>query len=171
MTLETFKEEILPLKNKLYRFALRLLDDTTEAQDVVQEVFIKLWDRRTSLDECRSVEAFAMVTTRNQCLDLLKSKGYKMKQRLVNNFDSGFNSPEQEFEMKETVIIVKQFINSLPEQQKMVIHLRDVEGYEFEEISEITGLNVNAIRVNLSRARKKVREAFEKNNSYEYTSN
>jgi len=74
MTVETFKIEVLPLKHKLYRFAKRLLKNATEAEDIVQEVFIRLWSRREKLSEYKSIEAFAMTITKNLCLDNLKSK-------------------------------------------------------------------------------------------------
>ena len=77
MTIEKFKEDILPMKNKLFRMALRLLKSTAEAEDVVQEIFLKLWSKRETLKEYRSIEAFSMTMTKNLCLDKLKAKSSK----------------------------------------------------------------------------------------------
>src|ERR1035437_5019654 len=76
MDLREFKIQVFPLKNKLFRIANRLLDDSEDAKDIVQEVFIKLWNMRDKLDIYRSVEALAVVSTRNLCLDKLKTKKY-----------------------------------------------------------------------------------------------
>lgn len=157
-----FKIEVLPLKNKLYRFAARLLDDVDEAQDAVQEVFIKLWNLRDKLHTYNSVEAFAMTVTKNHCLDRIKSRRtVSMEQTktylyAVNEDDD----TERQTEVKDTVNFIRQLMGELPEQQKLVMQLRDIEGYEFEEIEQILDLSVNTIRVNLSRARKKIRDLY-----------
>lgn len=171
MDLHDFKIKVFPLKNKLFRLASRLLDDPEEAQDIVQEVFIKLWNRREKLDEYRSVEALAVVTTRNLCLDKLKAKKYPTER--LENLKSDVPEPTMETKKEFTDLaeIIKEIIGQLPEQMKTIMQLRDIEGYDFEEIAGILGMTENAIRVNLSRARKKVREIMINKKLYEFERN
>ena len=171
MNAQEFQIQVYPLKNKLFRFAKRMLEHTEEAEDVVQDVFIKLWDRREILGEYRSVEALAMVTTRNMCLDRIKKKRYP-----VENIEDhrGFleNLPmETKTDYSEEMFRLRRAMDELPEQQKTIVHLRDVEGYEFEDIAAILDMNENAVRVNLSRARKKLREALTDRRIYDYQRN
>jgi len=171
MTPQDFKILVFPLKNKLYRFSKRILDDPEEAKDIVQEVFIKLWKKGDGLMEYKSIEALAMVTTRNLCLDKLKAKKYPSESidKLRNEVEeTGY---EQKQDLSDMVQKIHQIIKTLPELQRTVIQLRDIEGYDFDEISGILDINENAVRVNLSRARKKIREMFINNKSYEYQRN
>jgi RNA polymerase sigma-70 factor (ECF subfamily) len=171
MDLHEFKIQVFPLKNKLFRLANWLLGDTEDAQDIVQETFIKLWNRREKLDEYRSVEALAVVTTRNLCLDKLKAKRYPTEK--LENLKSDIPEPgtEMRTDLTELTEKIKEVIRSLPEQMKTIMQLRDIEGYDFEEIAEIMKMNENAIRVSLSRARKKVREIMINRKLYEFQRN
>ena len=171
MSLEEFKIKVLPLKNKLFRFAKRMLNNYQEAEDVVQDVFLKLWSRKESMSDYRNIEAFAMTMTRNLCIDKLKSKKWK-----ENEIDEKFQDVEKEtpqsiYEMTESVQKIHMIINSLPDQQKEVIQLRDIEHLDFDEIADISGLSINNIRVILSRTRKKIRDEMIKLNSYEFSRN
>jgi len=169
MTKEEFSREILVFKNKLFRFGLRFLNNTEEAADAVQEVYLKLWNMRDQLHQYNNKEAFAMTMIKNHCLDQLKSKN--RKHLSLGNYDSTASeasSPEKITELKDEVSIAEYYINQLPHLQKIIMQLRDIELYEFEEIASITGISLNAIRVNLSRARKQVREQIIQHNSYEY---
>ena len=171
MTSEEFKSEVLPVKNKLYRFALRLLGDVEEAQDVVQDIFLRLWTKRDNLSEYRSIEAFAMTMTRNLCLDKLKSPASRKETFDETREMPDNTTPYTRTETSDTIRLVKMAMDALPEQQRMVIHLRDVEGSDFDEIAEITGMSLNNVRVSLSRARKKIRDTLIKINSYEFSNN
>jgi RNA polymerase sigma-70 factor (ECF subfamily) len=172
MTLREFIVEIMPLKDKLFRFASRLLNDMADAEDVVQEVYLRLWAKRVELGQIRNMEAMAMTITKNLCIDLLRSKDRW-------NFEESDNSalivepmtPYDLIEMRDTASRINTMINLLPEQQRMIIHLRDVEGYDFDEIASILGLNLNVIRVNLSRARKRIKEQLIKVHQYELQRN
>lgn len=171
MTLSEFNNKVYPLKNKLYRFAKRMLEHSEEAEDIVQEVFIKLWNRREKLDAYRSVEALAMITTKNLCLDRIKARRYP-----VENFDDhrGFleNLPmETGVDNSDLVHSIHLAMKSLPDQQQMIVHLRDVEGYEYDEIADVMEMNENAIRVALSRARKRIREIIVNSKIYDYQRN
>jgi RNA polymerase sigma-70 factor (ECF subfamily) len=171
MTVETFKIEVLPLKHRLFRLAKRLLNNIPEAEDAVQEVFLRLWAKKDVLKNYRSVNAFAMTMTKNLCLDRMKSKSYKAGE-LHENYDKmSDHTPHTLMELSESYEEIQKIINTLPEQQRLIIHLRDIEEYDLDEIAEITELNMNTVRVNLSRARKKVREKLSNIYNYEFAKN
>lgn len=159
----------MPLKNKMFRLAYRLLSNWQEAEDVVQETYLKIWNMRNDLKKYKNVDGLLMTMTRNLCLDKLKSKKNKFLSldTRVNATDTV--NPQQQSEIADEVHQAKQLINKLPEQQKTIIQLRDVEGYEFDEILNITGFDLNYVRVNLSRGRKKIKEEIQKIHSYETT--
>ncbi|MEZ5197063.1 MAG: sigma-70 family RNA polymerase sigma factor [Bacteroidales bacterium] len=159
------------MKHKLFRMAKRMLVNTAEAEDMVQEVMIRLWARKDKLHEYNSIEAFAMTITKNLCLDKLKSKRNKTDELSERNGQVSYSTPYHGMEISDSYKNVLKIIDSLPEQQRMIIHLRDIEGYEYEEISEVMDLSVNTIRVNLSRARKKVKETMIKMHNYEFAKN
>ena len=171
MTTEEFKSEVLPIKNKLYRFALRILGDREEAQDIVQEIFVRLWSKRDKLREYRSLEAFAMTMTRNLCLDKIKSPSSRKETFDESTAMTDSRNPYTSTELSDTMKMVRMAMQALPEQQRMVIHLRDIEGCDFDEIAEVTGMSLNNVRVNLSRARKKIRDTLIKIHNYEFSKN
>ncbi len=156
MNQETFKNTVFILKDKLYRFARRILVSEDEAYDVVQEILMKLWDKRTQLTNIDNVEAYAMRMVSNECLSRLRK--FDIRENYKNNY-SGNVSKEDDLEEIKPLIL--DYINQLPEKQRAVMHLRDVEEYELKEIAEILNLDQTAVRVNLTRARKKVKEQLE----------
>ena len=164
MTRAEFENDILPLSQNLYRFAFRFLLSREEAEDAVQEVFVKLWKMRSKLSGYRSVEALAMTITRNFCLDQVRKKGREIKgwdAPAVDTRTTDMN-PEQQYERNEIYGIITGLINNLPEQFRTVLQLRDIDGYEYEEIAERMNVNINTLRVNLSRGRKLLRDQLEK---------
>ncbi len=171
MTAEEFKISVLPSKNKLYRFAYRILDNIEEAEDIVQEVFVRLWTKKDELKNCKSIDAFSMVITKNLCLDKLKLKRNNKTELTEWNTPANFTTPYKITEMSDTINKVHKFIQQLPEQQRMIIQMRDVEGFEYEEIANILQINVNTLRVNLSRARKTIRDKLIKKLNYEFKGN
>lgn len=162
MDLKQFEINILPLKDKIFRLAYYLLSNKAEAEDATQEVFLKLWNLRQELLAVENMQAFVLRVTRNLCLDKIRSQNRRAGADEL--FDDAVveknNNPHERVELIDTLTIVRKLIASLPETQRTIISLRDIEGLEFEEISAITGLNENAIKVNLSRARKKIRDSF-----------
>ena len=168
MNLEAFENQILPSKNKLYRFALRLLGNSEEAEDVVQEVMIKVWNGRESMHLVNNWEAWCMRLTRNLSLDRLRAQQRKATDSMVLGLEVKHEglSPHENAELKESMQQVNKLIASLPEKQRQVIHLRDVEGYSYNEISEILELDMNQVKVSLYRARNVVREKLLKINAY-----
>lgn len=147
----------------VYRLALSLLRNQSDAEDAVQETMLKLWQNREKWQACENQEAFAVKVVKNYCLDQLRRQ---QKRRVVGITESEFfiqsreASPYQKAEEADQVKQITGAIEVLPENQRMVLHLRDVEGYSYEEIEEATGLTVNHTRVLLSRARKHVKSFF-----------
>ena len=160
MELKEFKIQVLPLREKIGGLAMKLLDNAADADDVVQEVMMKLWDRRQQLDDCRNVEAFVMTMTHHTCIDMVRMRKYAMSQSEDIQIADMENSAEKLFELKDEVEMIRHIIETLPELQRITIRMKDVEGYENKEIAEITGSNVEVVRSNLSRARKKVRDIY-----------
>ena len=157
---------INPFKDKLFRLAKRLLVSTEEAEDATQEVLVKLWNKNDSLSTYNSVEAMAMTMTKNYCLDQLKSKRASNLKIVHTNFTDRAASLQQKLEDTDSLSWVEKAINDLPEQQRLIIQMRDVEEYEFEEIAKIMDMNETAIRVSLSRARKQIRAFMLKTNEH-----
>src|SRR5437868_1568886 len=123
---EEFNERILPVKSKLYRFALKFMRDKQEAEDIVQEVLIKIWKHHDRYAELENFEAWCMKLVRNQSLDRLKSIHYKTQLLKISpETESGNKTPYQYMELADRMQTVHQLIDSLPEKQKEVIHLRD----------------------------------------------
>jgi RNA polymerase sigma factor (sigma-70 family) len=171
MNPEEFKIQVLPLKHKLYRLSLRLLGRVEEAEDSVQDALVKLWNRREELNNYSSIEAFAMVITKNLCLDRIRSKSFQTERLNNQQLPTVRHNPEELLEKNDFAAFVRKIIESLPEQQKAIMHMRDIEGLEYEQIAEVMELNINAVRVNLSRARKKVRDTILKIQGYELARN
>jgi len=155
---EEFEKTVFVLKDKLFRFARSILSDTADAEDVVQELMINFWSKRNELKKLKNIDSYAMRSVKNMSLDKLKH--YKVRQNkmkdikelnpLIYNDITG--------EQNEMNTLIKQTIDTLPDKQKLVMHLRDIEGYSFEEMEAVLEMNIVALRVNLSRARKKVKE-------------
>ena len=165
MIARDFKTNILPVSKKLLRFATHFLKDEDEAKDAVQDVFLKLWQKRDELEKIENIEAYAMQMTRNRCLDTIRTNrtvaisvetDRKMKEESVD--------VHLQVEYSESATQIKKLIDKLPDLQRNVMYMRDIEQLSYEEIAETTALQINAIRVNLSRARKKVRDEFLKLN-------
>ncbi len=165
--LETFKSEVLPLKNRLFRFAYSILGDHDLSKDVVQETMLKVWEKRNDLLTIQNLEAWCMTLTRNFALDKMRSKHHKTM-ALIENFDKENNerSPYQLAELGNTLEVIDKIVGNLPLKQNETFQLRDIEGFSYQEISEITGYNINDVKVNIFRARKTIRTNLLKLNSY-----
>jgi RNA polymerase sigma factor (sigma-70 family) len=160
MSQELFKAEILPIRQKLLFHAQRILENEFEAEDAVQEVLLKLWHIREKLPDYDNVAAFATTVTKNHCLDRLKVMKRTDPLDDSHQARAAFDNPYLQMERKNTELILKQIIEGLPPLQQAIIRMKDMEEYEVEEIAEITGTKPDAVRTNLSRARKKVREEY-----------
>jgi RNA polymerase sigma factor (sigma-70 family) len=158
MMLEYFKTAILPLKNKLFRYAYSILGDDDTAKDVVQETLLKAWEKRTDFHQIKSPEAWCMTLTKNFALDKFRSKHHKTV-GLVYDFDKETKeqTPYEIAENTNTMETIDEIVNSLPAKQREVFQLRNIEEYSYAEICEITGYNINDVKVNIFRARKAIR--------------
>lgn len=161
-----FLNVVMPFKDKLYRLAKRLLVSKEEAEDATQEVLLKLWTKNNAIEEYNNVEAFAMTMTKNFCLDRLKSKQAGNLKLVHSNYTDNNTSLQNQLEAIDSVSWVEKIMEELPEQQKLVLQLRDVEEYDYDEIAEMLDMLPTAIRVALSRARKTVREKLQEKHSY-----
>ena len=164
-----FEQLIAPFKDKVFRFAKRLLVSTEEAEDATQEVMVRLWNKKETLVNYNSVEALAMTMTKNFCLDQLKSKRASNLQLVHSNYRDNQVGVDQQLEAKDSWNWVEKMINELPEQQRLIIQMRDIEEFEFTEIAAVLEMNETAVRVALSRARKTIREQLVAKHNYGLT--
>ena len=163
MPASLFKQLLLPLYPRLQRVALRLLGNVEDAEDMVQEVYMKLWSKRDALPDVQDVEAYCVTLTKNMCIDRLRmAEVEKEDVDEVPTMLAATDDVEAQVERRDAVEQVKQIIETLPEHQQQVITLRDMEDCSFEEIAEQTGLTAVNIRMLLSRARKTIRERLKK---------
>ena len=160
MTRKQFVKEVMPFSEKVYRLSFRFLKDPELAKDMVQNIFCKLWDHRAKLEELNSKEGYIIRMTKNACLDKIKLR--KVKTEILNHHK--VTTPN--YDSTEYVEVAKKVIETLPEKQRRIIQLRDVEGFSFDEISKLMELPLNNIRVSLSIARKKVRMEIQKIYNY-----
>lgn len=169
MDLEQFKSEIISQRQKLLAVARKILESEADAEDVVQEALLRLWSGREQLSDVINPAGFAVQITKNICIDKLRTQRVTVDaEEIFLGFDE--KTPYHEAEKKNSVDIVRKIIDNLPELQRRIIQMRDVEGYELQEIAEITGTNISAVTMNLSRARKKVRDQFIIINAYQLKS-
>lgn len=166
MNQNEFNLLVTPFKDKVFRLAKRLLVSTEEAEDATQEVLVKLWNKNGNLAQYGSVEAFAMTMTKNYCLDQLKSKRTSNLKIVHSNYMDRESGLEKKMEDLDSLKWVEKIINDLPVQQRLIIQMRDIEQYEFEEIAKIIDMKESAIRVALSRARKTIRDYMTKTHNY-----
>ena len=159
MYLEIFKKHILPLKDKLFRFALHFLQNVEEAEDAVQEVMAGIWAKRTEWSQWNSIPAYCMTATRNHCLDRLRKK--KIKTVHPDHTPEPVTpetDPYQKMANKETIQRIRECMDGLPFQQQQVIRLREMEGFSYNEISEVLDMTMDQVKVNLHRGRNAIRK-------------
>lgn len=163
MTHAIFKDTVFCLKDEMYRFAKRFVMSSDEAEDVVQDLMMKFWQKKEELAAFGNIKSYAMRSVKNECLNRLKHHDVKM------GF-ADFQIHRSELYQMETNNLKDQilaFIKQLPEKQKAVIHLKDVEEYEISEIADMMEMEENAVRVNLMRARQKIKEQITQLMKYE----
>jgi RNA polymerase sigma-70 factor (ECF subfamily) len=151
-------------RDKIFRLALRILNNYDDAEDITQDILEKLWHKKNKINGYNSIEALSMKMTKDLCLDKLKH--HKVKTEKLKTLAVQYTHEQQKPGLKNLVEITIELINKLPEKQRIIIHLRDVEGYDFNEIVSILDLDINAVRMNLSRARKTIKQQLEKISNY-----
>ncbi len=161
-----FTKLILPFQDKLYRLAKRILISTDEAEDATQEVVLKLWTNKNKIKEYTNVEAYSMMMIKNYCFDKLKAKSTQNLKLVHSNYTDTTTVLDQQIEAKNSVEWVSKLIEELPEKQKLILQLRDIEQFTLEEIAKMLEINNTAVRVNLSRARKAIRKKLIQTHNY-----
>jgi RNA polymerase sigma-70 factor (ECF subfamily) len=147
----------------LYRLALRITLNPTEAEDVVQETMIKVWNRRDRWDELESIEAFCLTICRNISLDKVK-KAENQNQSLMDEHDAPDNSyasnPEEQAMQQDRIALIRRLINTLPEKQRSCMQLRDFEGKSYKEIAKILAISEEQVKINIFRARQTIKQKY-----------
>ena len=158
MTLKEFTYQLVGLKDKLFRFSTKITGDDELAEDVVQDVVIKMWNKREERNQYNNLESYCMRMTKNLSIDKTRSKNYQnvSLEKAPEPIQDSYN-PYQQTAQNDTMTQVGQLIAKLPDKQRMVMQLRDIEGMEYNEIAEILEIPLNQVKVNLFRARKKIR--------------
>jgi RNA polymerase sigma-70 factor (ECF subfamily) len=166
MEIEKFRSVLIPLRSQLMNIAKNILDDADDAEDAVQEAYLRLWKIRAQLDSHPNIVGYALQTVKNISIDRYRQITNNVQVGYDNQLLDNSNTPDNNFELADSVNIIRKIIDSLPDLQNSIIIMRDIEGLELSEIAEITGININAVTTNLSRARKKVRDQFFKINNF-----
>lgn len=159
-----FKAEVFCWKDLLYRLALRVLNNSSEAEDAVQHIMMKMWQKKDELNDIENLRAFVIKALQNHCLNNLK------KEQTIIRHHGQFGKTQSlstEISQGNTVALIKGAINKLPEKQRITIHLCDVEGFDTKEIAELLDIDEGAVRTNLSRARQKIKMQIIKLQQYE----
>jgi RNA polymerase sigma-70 factor (ECF subfamily) len=162
MTRSDFNILVHQLNRKLYGFAFRILSNQEEAEDAVQEVFIKLWKMEEKLDEYISVDALATTMIKNHCIDQIRKRKRSREEEYKKedqNYITSVN-PQDQMENRESAEIISSIISQLPEGSREIVQLREINDLSYEEIAEKTGQSINTLRVALSRARKLIRDEY-----------
>jgi len=159
-----FKTEVFCWRDLLYRLALRLLNNASEAEDAVQHIMMKMWQKKDELNGVENLRAFVIKALQNDCLNRLKKKQTIVRHQ--GQFEK-MQSLSTEILQGNMVALIRGEINKLPEKQKMIIHLCDVEGFNTKEIAALLGIDEGAVRTNLSRARQKIKMQIIKLQEYE----
>ncbi len=171
----SFQHDILPLKDPLFRLALRITQNREEAEDVVQETMIKLWNRRERWDEIENIESFAMTICHNLSLDHLK----RMENQHASLDDDtislpfregagvGSTTPFDHTVTQDRIALVHHIIDGLPEKQRACVQLRDIEGKAYRDIATILSITEEQVKVNIFRARQAIRQQFQGLEAYD----
>lgn len=167
----SFRNDVLPLKNVLYRLALRITMNREEAEDVVQDTLMKVWDRRESLDNIDSIEAYSLTICRNIALDTTKraarnNESLDRDDIQIEPQASGLAAPDERAEQKDMLDMVRRIVDSLPEKQRVCMQLRDFEGKAYKDIAAALEITEEQVKVNIYRARQAVKLKFNENAKY-----
>ena len=167
----SFRNNVLPLKNELFRLALRITQNRHDAEDIVQETMLRVWSKREQWSEIESMEAFCLTICRNLALDRQKSMDWQTS-TLVNSEqfdrpDSSYTSnPEEQTVQRDRLQMVRRLMDTLPEKQRTCIQLRDVEGKAYKDIATVMGITEQQVKVNIFRARQTIKKKFTENDEY-----
>lgn len=166
MTSTEFQDSVLPIKRKLFVVAFRMVSQAQDAEDIVQEAMIKLWEQGQPLSEYRNLEAYLMTLVRNRALDRIKFNSLRRGGNTEIDVATSEPTPDRTLEQKESVQHVRRMVRSLPESQREMLILRDFVGYTYQDIAEITGLDMARVKVGIHRARKALKALITKHATY-----
>ena len=157
----SFRTTVLPLSDRLFRLALRITMNRAEAEDVVQDTLLKVWEQRSQWEQINSLEAFAIAICRNRALDVLKRAGRNTKSLdEVDDVQSPAFNVQSSIEAREQLSLVRRLMDSLPELQRTIMLLRDIEGKTYQEIAQTLDISETQVKVYLHRARTKIKEGL-----------
>lgn len=166
----SFRTSVLPLKNELFRLALRITQNRHDAEDIVQETMLRVWSRREQWPEIESMEAFCLTICRNLALDKQKSMDRQTSTALDMEYDrpdrSYASDPEEQTVQRDRLQMVRKLMDTLPEKQRTCIQLRDVEGKAYKDIATVMGITEQQVKVNIFRARQTIKKKFTENEKY-----
>ena len=153
----SFRTTVLPLSDKLFRLALRITMNRAEAEDVVQDTLLKVWEHREEWEQINNLEAFAIATCRNRALDVMKRAG-RNTEKLDEMAHFSSQTPQEQLEASEQISLVNRLMDDLPEVQRTIMLLRDIEGKTYQEIAQMLDISETQVKVYLHRARTKIKE-------------
>lgn len=168
MKIISFRNDVLPLKNELFRLALRITLSRTEAEDIVQETMMKVWTRRDKWSEIESIEAFCLTICRNLALDKMR-KMDNHNERLDNQQEPivhDTSNPEEQTVYRDRIRLIRRLLDQLPEKQRSAMQLRDFEGKSYKEIAAIMNISEEQVKVNIFRARQTIKQKFFETEKY-----
>ena len=157
----SFRTTVLPLSDRLFRLALRITMNKAEAEDVVQDTLLRVWECRGQWEQIGSLEAFAIATCRNRALDVTKRAGRNA--RSLDEIDGGQRSTanaQSELEAREEISLIRRLMDELPELQRTIMLLRDIEGQSYQEIAQALSISETQVKVYLHRARTKIKKGL-----------
>ena len=155
-----FRTDVLPLKDKLFRLALRITLDRQEAEDITQETLIKVWEKRDEWHQIQNMEAYCLTIARHLAIDATKSKrsAHLSLSETNETLHATDLLPDDDLDLRQRVAAIRNLINELPEVQRTIVQLRDIEGLRYNDIAQVTGLTETQVKVYLHRARKKIKD-------------
>jgi len=163
----SFRNDVLPLKNQLFRLALRITLNKEEAEDIVQDTLIKVWNKRYEWDTIDSIEVYSLRICRNLSLDRMKKRDNQngsLEEEQPNQ--ELLSTPQDRLIAQDRLRVVKEIVNSLPEKQRVCMQLRDFEGKQYKEIAIVLGITEEQVKTNIFRARQTVKQQFQKIEQY-----
>ncbi|MDE5783651.1 MAG: RNA polymerase sigma factor [Prevotella sp.] len=166
----SFRTDVLPLKNELFRLALSITLNRTDAEDVVQETMLKVWNRREQWDAIESIEAFCITICRNVALDRRKRMDNRNASLEDMEHDAPDNSysanPEEQAVMRDRVGRIRRLMTLLPEKQRTCMQLRDIEGKSYKEIAAVMDITEQQVKINIFRARQTIKQKYLEQEQY-----
>jgi RNA polymerase sigma-70 factor (ECF subfamily) len=164
-----FRNDVLPLKDKLFRLALRITLSREDAEDIVQDTLLKVWNNRAEMDAVSNIEAYAMTICRNQALDLCARKermNISLDEKAHDRTDTYSMPPDEKMAQDEGKTLIRQTIDSLPEKQRTAMLMREIEGKTYKEIAQVMNITESDVKINIFRARKSIKEHLAKISKY-----